>query len=152
MGSGRHTILDTGPSTYNNETHPILQSPNQFPYSTLRCRKVAERLQLRCGAMLHRGGHRKIPATFQQCCGAILLLQRFGNGHATFRRFYSNFLATFLRFYSNCPQHFGDFTATFSQRFGDFIAIVPQRFGDFTATFSQRFGDFTAMFATFRRF
>ena len=23
-------ILDTGPSTYNNETHPILQSPNQL--------------------------------------------------------------------------------------------------------------------------
>ena len=24
------TILDTGSSTYNNETHPILQSPNQL--------------------------------------------------------------------------------------------------------------------------
>ena len=24
------TILDTGPSTYDNESHPILQSPNQL--------------------------------------------------------------------------------------------------------------------------
>ena len=38
------------------------RSKHKCPYSTLRCMKVARRFHVRCRAMFHRGGHRKIPA------------------------------------------------------------------------------------------
>ena len=85
---------------------------------------VAGRLQLRCGAMLHRDGHRK------DSCNISAML-RCNITPATFRQW--------------STQRFGDFTAIFSQCFGDFIAILPQRFGDFTAIVPQRFGDFIAI-------
>ena len=114
--------------------------------TTHTAHSVAERLQKGCSYVAVQcstgGGHRKILATFQQCCGAILLLQRFGNGHATFRRFYSNFLATFLRFYSNCP-------ATFRRFHSNFLATFRRLYSNCLATF-RRF--YSNVHATFRRF